>query len=293
MDKLTVLTTLAQYFLYFIMYSVLGWCIEMLYCGIGDSIKNKKLTIHNRGFLYGPLTPIYGTATTVMLLTLSHFKDNIPLLFIIGLVMCDIVEYLTSFLMEKLFHAHWWDYTGKFLNINGRIDFVHSLEWGALSVVFVRYIHPFFSGLSIFHMFTDRQIRVIALGIFIYFIYDLVNTVIATVNVRNLQTKLASFKDTVTEKLSGSKFNPEEASKAVADMKDRITAMFKGRRTRHVLIEFPDYLKEMMNNVDTIQNNFTGLKEEWKEDWKEEWKTEWDSLKESFSTFLEKHKPRK
>lgn len=281
---------LALYFLYFIMYSVMGWCLEMVYCGIGNSIKNKKLTIHNRGFLYGPLCPIYGTATVVMLLALSQFKDNILLLFLVGLVVCDVVEYLTSFLMEKLFHAHWWDYTGHFLNVNGRIDFVHSLEWGLLSVVFIRYIHPFFSS-KVFWRFGEVQLEIVALLIFAYFVYDIICTVIATVNVKNLQVKLEHMKNVLTEKVEDSRFYPEELPTYMAEVRERFSSMSKGRRTRHILIEFPEFIQRMQDNMEEMKNAGNNLKEGVKENVKDGVKEEWEKVRQSMDEFLKKHHP--
>ena len=113
---------IVKYILLFFFYSAGGWLLESIYCSIGE----KKII--NRGFLTGPLCPIYGTAAIVMVVLIYNpFRDNALVVFLLGIVLCYIVEYITSYIMEKLFAARWWDYTYELLNINGRICLKHSL----------------------------------------------------------------------------------------------------------------------------------------------------------------------
>ena len=101
-------------FLLFIMYAILGWAIEVMDC----YILNKKWV--NRGFLIGPYCPIYGCGAVLMSLLVSNEHDVIST-FLKCMAICSILEYLTSYIMEKLFHTRWWDYTNDKFNINGRI----------------------------------------------------------------------------------------------------------------------------------------------------------------------------
>ena len=122
--------------LYFIIYSFLGWCCETVYC----SILQKKFV--NRGFLYGPLCPIYGCGALLVLYLLRDVRASILPLFLSGMVVTTILEYLTSILLEKLFHMKWWDYSAMPFNINGRVCLLNSCEFGALSVFVVMVLHP-------------------------------------------------------------------------------------------------------------------------------------------------------
>ena len=122
--------------LYFIIYSFLGWCCETVYC----SILQKKFV--NRGFLYGPLCPIYGCGALLVLYLLRDVQTSILPLFLSGMVVTTILEYLTSVLLEKLFHMKWWDYSAMPFNINGRVCLLNSCEFGALSVFVVMVLHP-------------------------------------------------------------------------------------------------------------------------------------------------------
>ena len=91
-------------FLYFFIYSVLGWCTETLYCRLCEG----KWT--NRGFLYGPYCPIYGFGGVIVVF-LSPFSYSPILIFILGFILTSMLEYITSYIMEKLFDAKWWDYS--------------------------------------------------------------------------------------------------------------------------------------------------------------------------------------
>ena len=124
-----------NYILYFFIYSFLGWCIESIYCSIWD----KKVV--NRGFLNGPLCPIYGFGSVLVIFTLYRFKGNAILIFFMGAILTSIIEYITSYFMEVCFHAKWWDYSNKKYNINGRVCLLNSTLFGVLSFVLIELIH--------------------------------------------------------------------------------------------------------------------------------------------------------
>ncbi len=127
-------------FLLFLCYSFLGWACETVYCSIG------KRKFVNRGFLNGPLCPVYGFGALAVLYFLRPVSDNIPLLFVSGMVLTSVIEYITGYLLEKLFATKWWDYSSRRFNIHGRVCLRNSLMFGALSVVAVRVIDPVIRG---------------------------------------------------------------------------------------------------------------------------------------------------
>ncbi len=183
---------LIKYILLFFFYSGAGWCLESLYCSIGE----KRFI--NRGFLTGPMCPIYGTAATVLtVLIYNPFKDKPLLVFLFGMVLCDIVEYLTSFIMEKLFNARWWDYTYEFLNINGRICLKHTLYWGIISVIFVKVIHPAVE--ARYEKINSDCLFYILAFILAVFALDLLNAIRKAADIRKLQMKLKSLQSIISE----------------------------------------------------------------------------------------------
>lgn len=131
-----MLQTICQWFLYFAIYSVLGWVCETVYC----SVIQRKFV--NRGFLNGPVCPIYGVGAVLVIFLLQPAAGNIVLLFVSGLVVTTVLEYLTSVLLEKLFHMKWWDYSHFKLQINGRVCLLNSMMFGALSVFVMLVLHP-------------------------------------------------------------------------------------------------------------------------------------------------------
>lgn len=123
-------------FFYFIIYSFLGWCVEVLY-----AYKNQKKFV-NRGFLKGPICPIYGLCICSMVVLLNNINVSIPILLIVATVVISTIEYFTGYLLEKLFKRKYWDYTEDPFNIHGRICLHFSIIWGITSVGVVKLFHP-------------------------------------------------------------------------------------------------------------------------------------------------------
>ena len=151
-------------FILFWLFSILGWIIEMIYCSIYDRV------IVNRGFLIGPYCPIYGFGAVIMLL-LSGF-DNVLIIFVLSLLLCSILEYITSFIMEKMFRVRWWDYSNEKCNINGRVCLKNALAFGFLGVIFVKYLNPFF--MNKINGIPDNTIKIIALVVLIITLIDII-----------------------------------------------------------------------------------------------------------------------
>lgn len=126
-------------FLCFLSYSFLGWICECIYC----SIPAKRFI--NRGFLNGPLCPVYGFGALLVIYCLTPVENSLFLLYICGMGVTSVLEYVTSWLLEVLFHTKWWDYSHYKFNIHGRVCLLNSLMFGALGVIVMKGIHPFVS----------------------------------------------------------------------------------------------------------------------------------------------------
>ncbi|AEV28186.1 putative membrane protein [Sphaerochaeta pleomorpha str. Grapes] len=124
------------YILYFFVYSLIGYCCEVVYC----SFPVKRLV--NRGFLYGPYLPIYGFGAMIVLFFFQRFIEYPLVIFFAGLVSTSLLEFFTSWLLEKFFHAKLWDYSKHFLNIKGRVCLLNSTLFGIMSVVVIYVFHP-------------------------------------------------------------------------------------------------------------------------------------------------------
>ncbi|MCR5207302.1 MAG: putative ABC transporter permease [Eubacterium sp.] len=131
-----MINTVCKYFLWFIIYSVGGWVMEtLLYL-----IRDKKVV--KRGFLFGPLCPIYGFGGCLSALLIYGRFKNVFIVFLIGTLLTSALEYITHFVMEKLFHAMWWDYSDRRFNLNGRIYLKGSILFGLGVVIIVELIQP-------------------------------------------------------------------------------------------------------------------------------------------------------
>jgi len=226
---------LALNIFYFFLYSALGWLVESIYC----SVAAKKWI--NRGFLTGPMCPIYGTGAMVMTLCLSSLKAmdiaipifgyrlkiTVVLVILAGMVLCDIVEFITSVLMEKLFHARWWDYSNKPFNIQGRICLGHTMYWGLATLGFLYLVHPIVAGL-IAHI-PQQTIYVIVAAVLLVFTADYINAIRAAMDVKEMIEKLR----TLVEKLKtyGGSLRPiyDEARELESGYRTRLAFWRSGR----------------------------------------------------------------
>ena len=127
---------IVEWFIYFIIYSFIGYVSEVIFV----SFLNKKVV--NRGFLCGPLCPIYGLGAFAMVTLLRRYVHDIPALFIFGALIASTLEYLISFALEKIFHNRWWDYSEDKFNLNGRICLLNTVLFGIGSVLLLEFIHP-------------------------------------------------------------------------------------------------------------------------------------------------------
>jgi len=126
------------FILYFFIFALLGWVLETLFSfyALGHFTK--------RGFLYGPICPIYGYGAIILIIFLAKYKKNSMKLFLYSAVVFSVFEYFVSFGLEALFGIHWWDYTNEFMNLNGRISIFYAFAWGIIAILFINQIYPFF-----------------------------------------------------------------------------------------------------------------------------------------------------
>ena len=148
--------------IYFFIYALLGWILETVYCLITVG------TFHKRGFLYGPICPIYGFGAILLLLSLKKVKGNYFTKFLIGMIVFSLFEFIVSYILEMVFNQRWWDYSNEFLNIEGRVSLLFSIAWGMIGVIFVEKIHPFFEKkLTKMMNRIPKKILTIVLSIFV------------------------------------------------------------------------------------------------------------------------------
>lgn len=237
--------TVLDYIFYFFLYSFIGWFFESCYC----SIRPKKWV--NRGFLRGPICPIYGTGGLVMmicLLPLRHITENLYfnelLIFIAGAVLCDIVEFMTSYIMEKLFNARWWDYSNKRFNIQGRICLTHTFYWGTCSCLFVFILEPIMN-LYIVGQVSESSRNILTYIFLTVFAFDLLDTVINALGIRDISSKFMKLSEEISE------FAVQVYSTVGGKSEDESEAMKK---------ELNDKFNELRSKYDKFKSDFKNLK---------------------------------
>ena len=173
--------------LYYI-YSVAGWIMET----VSVSIQKRKFV--DRGFLIGPYCPIYGTGVVAITVLLKKYSDDVVATFFMSIIICGILEYMTSYFMEKIFKARWWDYTNRKFNINGRVCLQNLVIFGILGTFIVFVANPFL--IKYINMIPITTLHII-LGIF-SFIF-LLDTIVSYKLIFELKDISRELKDNTIE----------------------------------------------------------------------------------------------
>lgn len=183
MEKTQIKNKLHYALWYFIIFSVVGLIVETSYCYATMHILESR-----KGFYLGPFCPIYGFGATVLVLTLEKYKNNKFKLALYGGILGSVVEYLLSFILEALYGARFWDYGWVNYNLNGRICITYSIFWAILSVILVGLLCPKINKLidkignnsKIYELGFLPKLKsrlFIDLGVFIFFIFDVLITI--------------------------------------------------------------------------------------------------------------------
>ena len=177
-----MIETICIYLLLFFTYSFLGWCLEVT-CKL---ISDKKFI--NRGLLIGPICPIYGYGVLITTLLLKKYLNDPITLFILIIVSCSILEYFTSYFLEKIYHTRWWDYSTKRFNINGRICLETMIPFGILGLLIMKYINPIF--LNIFSLLPTSLLYILSIIFLITYIIDNIISCKIIYNIQKLSKEI-------------------------------------------------------------------------------------------------------
>ena len=179
-------------YLLFWIYSILGWCMET----IKVSIDNKKFI--NRGFFLGPYCPIYGTGG-ILLLSLNKYRMEPIIVFILSIVICSIVEYLTSYILELIYRVRWWDYSNRLFNINGRICLFNAICFGLLGMLMVCFLNPYF--LMILDNFNYNIKLIIIIILIIGTTTDMIVTFVTMFDIRKTIVNVSDNTEEINKKV--------------------------------------------------------------------------------------------
>lgn len=253
----------------FMFYCLVGWIWETCYV----SIKDGKLV--NRGFLNGPVIPIYGCAATGIFLAFFNpamielatetTVISFLVVFLLGAVVASALEYITSFTMEKMFHAKWWDYSNRPLNLNGRICLPVSMFWGLSSIFLVKLLHPFV--VRIIDVLPRGVAENIGYVLFALFVADVILTTTATIELDRKITAITrirkelieiadSLRDFEIKVRTGFKeaFSETIVGDAVSHTADRIDARvaFTVEGVEQQISDIKDFREKSIGEIDKV-----------------------------------------
>ena len=207
-------------FLLFIIYSFVGYIAEIINC----SFNSKKLVL-NRGFFLGPYLPIYGVSCILMGSFIIRYKSDLLTVFVMSAFVCTTVEYITSYVLEKIFKARWWDYSDRKFNLEGRVCLGNAFLFGVGGVIFTYVLNPFV--VSMLDKLPILVLRIVSITLMVIFLVDVIITITTLYQVKVSTIKFKS-RD-VTAELT--KLIREELTKK----RDIKTNFF----VRHMLNAFP------------------------------------------------------
>ncbi|ENN2603163.1 putative ABC transporter permease [Listeria monocytogenes] len=181
-------------FLLFLAYSFIGWVSEVIYC----SVPEKKLV--NRGFLTGPYCPIYGIGALVVINVLTPFSENPIIVYFLAVIITSLLEYVTGYLLERVYHLKWWDYSKYKFNIHGRVVLHNSLIFGVLSLITIYFLNPIL--LNMINNLPLNMRYTLSLLLLSIFLTDNIISTLKTLKLNTNLSKLHMIADEIKEKMS-------------------------------------------------------------------------------------------
>lgn len=179
-------TDIEHLFLMFIIFSFVGWVCEEFYVSIGQ-----KRFVY-RGMLYGPICPIYGFGGIIIIFFLYPWRNSWLLLFVASMILTTLLEYTASWILEKMFHAKWWDYSARKLNIRGRVCLLNSTLFGLMGVAQWHYVEPFVYRL-VYLDFLQPYVRTVYIILALILATDIMLTIRRLVDFNMAMAKLKTF----------------------------------------------------------------------------------------------------
>ncbi|MCD7763823.1 MAG: hypothetical protein LUI14_11645 [Lachnospiraceae bacterium] len=211
--------TFSQWVLFFYIYCFLGWVFESVYVSISE-----KHWV-NRGFLKGPLLPIYGFGALCVLVVTIPFRDNLPLMCLAGMGSATVLEYVTGAVMEKLFHVRYWDYTGRLLSVNGHICLASVLCWAVMTILVVDVLQVQLEKVVL--AVNEQIVTVIVFAVTPFVTGDLVTSFRAAIRLKDVLVYL----EHAEEELAQLAERRRELEMALAERRHEMDTLFEKRRS--------------------------------------------------------------
>ncbi len=280
-----MLYTLVQWLAFFFIYGFIGWCYESVYV----SIKHKRWV--NRGFMRGPLLPLYGSGAILLLFVTIPFRDNLFFMFIAGAIGATALEYITGVTMEALFKVRYWDYSNRKFNFQGHICLAATTLWGFFAIIIVKVIHR-----PIENMVFALPETLVEIGVMLVSILSAADFALSfkaawdirdvLIKLEELQREMERMQKRMDVILA---FGEDRREQVVINTYERLDELTDSLEERFA------HIKELREKLDAkIEEDLKEISDEWKErkeEWREkanEYKDELDELRINFRVTMEK-----
>lgn len=275
--------TYYQICMYFLIYSFLGWCVEVVF----HALKQGKVV--NRGFLNGPVCPVYGFGMLAVIAMFNELPKNEVtqepnpwLVFLGGMILTTLIEFIAGFILYHCFHARWWDYSRMPGNIGGYICPLFSILWGMACVLIMKLVHPLTQNLSD-HVIPSQYGWPVMLILYVIYMIDLIATILTVSGFNRklrqldeLDKKLRTVSDGLSDVLGETTIKTNEkaeegrvqAELAREDLKDQLDEKVKEARFQHEVrvMEHDEEINETAEKIRNAQNESRKKAEEYRKE---------------------------
>ena len=254
--------TIVQWIFFFFLYGFLGWCYESIYV----SVKHKRWV--NRGFMRGPLLPLYGSGAILLLFVTIPFRDSLPLMFIAGAIGATALEYVTGVTMEALFKVRYWDYSKRRFHFQGHICLAATTLWGCFAIIIVKIIHKPIENVVL--GLPDIMVEVVTMVVVLVSVADFALSFKAALDIRDILIKLEEMQQEM-ERMQKRldviiAFAEDSREQVVLNTYERLENLTESLEDRFA------HIKELKDKLDIkLEEELQELADEWKER-KENWK---------------------
>ena len=238
--------TILDYLWFFIVYAFLGWCVEVSY----QTVHRGKFI--NRGFLNGPVCPIYGFGMIILIYCLNSLANKPLLLFIGSFFLTTVLEFITGFILEKVFNDKWWDYANEPFNIKGYVCLSFSIAWGLGAVFMLIIVHP---SIALLVSFLDNRIGNVLLVLFLaYFITDLIITILAIMKIKRRLVVLDDIAQKIRSNSDDIGVNIYKGVTLAINTKDNVVQKLDKQK-----VELEDNLEERKQKIEELMVKYEEL----------------------------------
>lgn len=241
-------------FLVFLGFSVIGWCSEVIYVGV--FIEHKFV---NRGFLHGPLCPVYGFGGLAILCLPESILNSWVPLFFCSMAFATIVEYFASWILEKMFNTLWWDYSDQKFNINGRVCLLNALLFGAMGIGVVHFLEPVI--LWLIAQLSGIYLTATFVALLAILLFDLIATIRRLVDFHTTMERLKNFGDTLKAHYENENwFKKSSVGEMLSSVKEHLLSLPGSEKLHQLHLSYVEKFQNRNKNVEAFIKKFPTLK---------------------------------